>query len=248
MIPLEEDLFGAKFRTGLYTLLGAVGLLLAIACANIAQLLLARGAARDREVAVRAALGASRGRVVAQMLTESVLLALAGGAVGLLCALWGVQTLVRLLPPYTARLPEIALDGRVVFFGFLLSLATAAAFGLLPALSTSRAGFGQALRAASTRTAGGGRRARLQAGLVASEVALALVLLAGAGLVVKSLALLRRVDPGFRPQHVLTMRLDLPDRRVRQRRSDARLLSPAASSGWARCRASAPRERSRRSR
>ncbi len=211
VIPLEEDLFGAKFRTGLYTLLGAVGLLLVIACANIAQLLLARGAARDREVAVRAALGASRGRVVAQMLTESVLLALAGGAVGLLCALWGVQTLVRLLPPYTARLPEIALDGRVVFFGFLLSLVTATAFGLLPALSTSRAGFGQALRAASARTAGGGRRARLQAGLVASEVALALVLLAGAGLVVKSLALLRRVDPGFRPQHVLTMRLDLPD-------------------------------------
>jgi len=212
VIPLEEDLFGAKFRTGLYALLGAVGLLLAIACANIAQLLLARGAARDREVAVRAALGASRGRVVAQMLTESILLALGGGALGLLCALWGVQTLVRVLPPYTARLPEIALDGRVVFFGFVTSLATAAAFGILPALSASRAGFGQALRAASARTTGGGRRARLQAGLVASEVALALVLLAGAGLVVKSLALLRHVDPGFRPQHVLTMRLDLPDR------------------------------------
>jgi putative ABC transport system permease protein len=212
VVPLLEDLYGAKFRVGLYSLLAAVVLVLTIACANIAQLLLSRSAAREREIAVRVALGASRARIVRQMLTESVLLAAGGGALGILAAVWGLQAFVRLLPQDLARLPEIGLDGRVFAFSVLMALATAAAFGLLPALHASRAGFSEALRSASSRGAPGGRRARIQAILVASEVALAVVLLSGAGLLAKSLLLLRRVDPGFRSDHVLTMRLDLPDR------------------------------------
>jgi len=187
-------------------------LVLTIACANIAQLLLSRSAAREREVAVRVALGASRTRIVRQLMTESVLLAGAGGALGILAAVWGLQIFVKMLPQDLARLPEIGLDARVVGFGLLLSFATAVSFGLLPAVHASRSGFSEAMRSAASRGAAGGRRARLQAILVASEVALALVLLSGAGLLAKSLLLLRRVDPGFRPDHVLTMRLDLPDR------------------------------------
>ncbi len=212
VVPLPEDLFGEKFRVGLYGLLGAVGLVLAIACANLAQLLLARSAAREREVAVRAALGASRARIVRQMLTEHALLALAGGVAGLGAAVWGLQAFVHFLPPDTARLSEIGLNARVIAFSLGLSLATAAAFGLLPALHASRSGFSDALRAASFRGAAGGRRARIQALLVGSEVAFALVLLAGAGLLAKSLLLLAGVDPGLRPDRVLTMRIDLPER------------------------------------
>jgi len=233
VVPLTEDLYGAKFRVGLYSLLAAVALVLTIACANIAQLLLSRSAAREREVAVRVALGASRSRIVRQMLTESFLLAAGGGALGILGAVWGLQAFIRVLPQDLARLPEIGLDARVFAFSLLMSLATAAAFGVLPALHASRAGFSEALRSASSRGAPGGRRARLQAILVASEVALALVLLAGTELLAKSLVLLRRVDPGFRTDHVLTMRLDLPDREfdtdAKIRRFDAVLLERLAA-------------------
>ncbi len=216
VVPLTEDLYGKKFRVGLYSLLGAVVLVLAIACANIAQLLLSRSAAREREVAVRVALGASGSRIVRQMLTEHLLLAAAGGAIGLVGAVWGVQAFIRFLPQDLARLPEVGLDARVFGFGLLMSLVTAAAFGLLPALHASKAGFSEALRSASTRGAPGGRRARIQAILVASEVALALVLLAGAGLLAKSLLKLKQVDPGFRSDHLLVMRMDLPDRQFDQ--------------------------------
>jgi putative ABC transport system permease protein len=216
VIRLEDDLFGKKFRVGLLTLLGAVALVLAIGCANIAQLLLARSGAREREFAVRTALGASRAILVRQMLTESALLAAAGGAAGLLVAVGGVDGFLKLLPQGTARLPEIRLDARVFLFGLLVSAASAAAVGLLPALHASRGGFGESLRDSSSRTAAGGRRRRLQALLVASEVALAIVLLSGAGLLVKSLSHLRRVDPGFRPAGVVTLQVDLPEREYPQ--------------------------------
>ncbi|HYB53892.1 MAG TPA: ABC transporter permease, partial [Thermoanaerobaculia bacterium] len=204
VLGAADDLFGKEFRAGLFALLGAVALVLLIGCANIAQLLLMRAGGREREFAIRAALGASRARVARQMLAECALLAASGGATGLLLAVWGIEGLKRLLPADTARLPEIRLDGRVALFGILLSAATAVAVGLLPALHASRGDFGDALRDASSRGTTGGRRRRLQALLVTSEVALALVLLAGAGLLVKSLWRLRRVDPGFRPAGVLT--------------------------------------------
>ncbi len=212
VIRASDDLFGKQFRVGLFTLLAAVVLVLVIACANIAQLLLTRAGGREREFAIRTALGASRARVVRPMLAESALLAGAGGALGLLLAIWGVEGFLRLLPPGTARLPEIRLDARVFLFGFLLSAATAAAVGILPALHASRGGFSESLREASARGAAGGRRRRIQALLVTSEVALALVLLSGAGLLVKSLSRLRQVDPGFRAAGVVTMQVDLPER------------------------------------
>jgi putative ABC transport system permease protein len=211
VLRMTDDLFGGKFRTGLFTLLAAVGLVLLIACANIAQLLLVRGAAREREMAVRAALGASRARVVRQMLTEHLLLAFVGGGLGLLLSAWGVEIFVRLLPQDTARLPEVGLDARVSLFGLALSAATAVAFGLLPALHVSRAGLSGPLQAASVRGTPGRRRVRVQALLVATEVALALVVLSGAGLLAKSLSRLRLVDPGFRAEGVLTARIDLAE-------------------------------------
>ncbi|HEY6931384.1 MAG TPA: ABC transporter permease, partial [Thermoanaerobaculia bacterium] len=212
VLRVEDDLFGKKFRVGLFLLLGAVALVLGIGCANIAQLFFARAGAREREFAVRIALGASRARIVRQLLTESAVLAAAGGAAGFLLSIWGVAGFLRLLPQGTARTPEIRLDARVFFFGLLVSAVCAAAVGLLPALHASRGRFGESLRDASPRTSGGGRRRKLQTALVASEVAIAIVLLSGAGLLVKSLWRLRDVDPGFRSEGVLTMQIDLPER------------------------------------
>jgi putative ABC transport system permease protein len=211
-VAFSDDLFDDRFRVGLMTLLGSVGLVLLIGCANIAQLLLSRARTREREVAVRTALGASRSRIVRQMLTECLVLALLGGGLGLLLAVWGVEAFGRLLPEGTARLSELHLDGRVFFFGIAVSVGTAAAFGLLPSLQASRAGFAAALQDASSRGGTGGRRHGLQGFLVASEVALALVLLVGAGLLAKSLSLLRQVDPGFQARNVLTMEIDLAER------------------------------------
>ncbi|MEX1245555.1 MAG: ABC transporter permease [Thermoanaerobaculia bacterium] len=206
-----DDLYDDRFRLGLLTLFGAVGLVLAIGCANIAQLLLGRARTREREVAVRTALGASRARIVRQMLTESLALALLGGVLGIVVAFWGVDAFARWLPEGTARLPEIRLDGGVLIFGLALSALTAIVFGLLPALQASRASFVDTLRHASAR-GGTGRRQPLQGLLVASEVALSLVLLAGAGLLGKSLSHLRHVDSGFRGQNVATMSVDLSER------------------------------------
>jgi putative ABC transport system permease protein len=212
VLRLEDDLFGKKFRVGLIMLLGAVALVLGIGCANIAQLLLARAGAREREFAVRVALGASRARIVRQMLTESAVLAAAGGAVGFFLSIWGVAGFLRLLPQGTARMPEVHLDLRVFLFGLAISAASAAAIGLLPALHASRGDFGDSLRDASSRSSAGGRRRRVQALLIAGEVAIAIVLLSSAGLLVKSLSALRRVDPGFRAEGVVTMQIDLPER------------------------------------
>jgi putative ABC transport system permease protein len=205
--PLLEARVGAA-RRPLLALLGGVGLLLLIACANVANLLLARGTVRARELAVRAALGASRARLVRQLLTESLLLASAAAALGVLLAGWGVHALLALAPEGLPRVQEIALDGRVVGFAAALVVATALVFGLAPALATTRPDLHGTLKETG-RTIGQGRH-RLRSGLVVIEVAVAVVLLSGTGLLVRSFDRLRHVDRGFDPSGALAVNLTLP--------------------------------------
>jgi putative ABC transport system permease protein len=209
--PLREQLSGV-LRPSLLVLFGAVGFLLLIACANVTNLLLARATARQREVAVRAALGAGRGRIVRQLLTESVILALAAGLVGAGVAAWGIEVLVRLSPPELGDLPPVAINLPVLAFALALSFATGVIFGLAPALAATRVDLGAALKEGG-RDSGGPRRHRLRGALVVLETALALMLLVGAGLLAKSYARLAAVDPGFDPERVLTLRVSLPSAR-----------------------------------
>ena len=206
--PLLDDFVG-NLKPTLLLLAGAVGFVLLIACANVANLLLARAATRRQEMAVRLALGARRGRLVRQLLTESVLLALAGGVAGLLLAMWGVQLLLRFVPDSLPRLASVSLDGRVLAFTTMVSLSTGVIFGLAPALQATQADVNDALRE-SARTGGGVRQQRLRSAFVVAEIALALVLLAGAGLTLKSFWRLQAVDSGFRSDGVLTLRMLLP--------------------------------------
>jgi putative ABC transport system permease protein len=200
-------------RPTLLVLLGAVGFVLLLACANVANLLLARATVRQRELSIRVALGASRGRVIRQMLTESVLLSLFGGGIGVLLALWGLDALRGLLPAEIARVADIGIDLRVLGFTAGVSVLTGVIFGIIPALHASGPNPNEALKDAGARTTGGGARQRARNVLVAGEIAVAMLLLVGAGLMLKSFARLTEVRPGFRAERVTMGMIHLPDTR-----------------------------------
>ena len=205
VLPLHQKVVGGV-RPLLLVLLGAVGCVLLISCVNVANLLLVRASGRNREMAVRQALGASRLRLARQMLTESLLLSGLGGAAGLALAFWATQALTANLPAETLpRQQAIGLDGRALAFTTLMALLTGLVFGLAPALQAGRADLNSGLKEGGRDAAGGGRARRVRSLLVVAEVALALVLLIGAGLMIRSFAQLQRVDPGFDPSNLLTM-------------------------------------------
>jgi len=206
---LNELLVG-DVRGGLIVLLAAVGFVLLIACANVANLLLSRAAARTRELSIRAALGAARWRIARQLLTESVLLGVAGGAAGLLFGAWGMGLLVNYGPQQLPRLDEVTLDGRVLAFTAAIAILTGILFGLAPVVQLAAGNLHDMLKSGARGSSGGVRRQRTRSVLVVCEVALSLVLLVGAGLLLRSFNRLARVDPGFRTHHVLTFSVSLP--------------------------------------
>ncbi len=208
VISLEDQMVGS-IRPALMILMAAVGFVLIVACANVANLMLARALSREREIAIRAALGASRLRIIRQLLTESLLLALAGGALGLMLAYWLVEVLISFSPPSIYRIEEVGIDRYALLFTLAVSAATSLVFGLVPALKVSRVDLQQSLKSASKGAIAVGSK-RMRNALVVTEVALTVVLLAGAGLLIKSFWLLIRVDPGFKAENVLTMQLSLP--------------------------------------
>ncbi len=214
LVPMHEEIVG-EVKRPLMILLGAVCFVLLIACANVANLLLTRAASRQKELAIRVALGAGRGRIVRQMLTESMLLGVAGGAAGLLLAAWGVDLLHTLAPSNVPRVTLVSLDGRVLLYAIGASLLTGLAFGMAPAFQgASRTG--DALKEGGRTGSEGSRGRRLRSALAVVEIATALVLLVGAGLLVRSFMAMSRVDLGFEARRVLALRLDLPRAKYRE--------------------------------
>src|SRR5947209_7121703 len=210
--PLHEELVG-DIKPVLLVLLGAVGFVLLIACANVANLLLARAAVREKEIALRLALGASRSRLTRQFLTESVLLALFGAGLGLLLALAGIRVLRTFIPVTIAQVETISIDGKVLVFTALLALLTGIVFGLAPAMHASHSNLNDSLKEGGRDSAIGKKGNRLRDLLVVGEIAVSFILLIGAGLLINSFLHLRNLDPGFRADHLLTMKVDLSELR-----------------------------------
>jgi putative ABC transport system permease protein len=208
-VPLREELAG-DVRPAIFMLVGAVCFVLLIACANVANLLLSRATGRRRELAMRIALGATRGRVMQQMLAESILLAMFAGAAGLLLSVWGTKFLATLIPNGIAPMTGTGVDGRVLLFTLVISLSTGIVFGIIPASRVSQFHLAYSLKQGGSRNGVGSGGHRLRDALVISEVALAIVLLTGAALMIRSLQNLYHLDPGFRADHVLVMRTPLP--------------------------------------
>src|SRR5229473_2277419 len=226
VVPMREQ-FTGDLRTPLLVLLGAVGLVLLIACANVANLMLMRSSARHREMAIRTSLGATRGRIVRQLLVESMLLGITGGALGLLFAVWVKDLLLAMLPENmsVAKVNSVTIDQNVLAFTVILSLATGLLFGLLPALRASRPDLSDTLKEGGRAISASLRRNQMRAALVAGEMAVALVLLIGAGLLIKSFVRLENVAPGFQPDRILSMRIGLTGPRyAKPEQSSAGLL------------------------
>lgn len=208
--PLHEEIVG-DMKPALLVLLGAVAFVLLIACANVANLLLARAAARHKEIALRLALGADRARLTKQLLVESVMLSLLGGAVGLLFAYAGLQVLTRFIPPDVAHAEGIAIDGKVLGFTLIIAIVTGLIFGLAPASQASHFNLNDTLKEGGRDAGAGVRGKRLRSTLVIAEVAVSFILLIGAGLLINSFMHLRNLDPGFRVDHLLTLNIDLSE-------------------------------------
>ena len=205
---MRDDMV-SNVQLTLYLLLGAVTLVLLIACANVANLLLAKSTTRTREIAIRAAVGASRARIIRQLITESLLLALLSAGAGLILAVWGSAALVALAPKNVPRLAETSIDGWVLAFTLGLSVISSLLFGLAPALHASRVDLNDALKQGGGRAVMGGG-GRIRAALVVAEIALSVILLAGAGLLIKSFNALNSVALGYHPEHVLVMETSVP--------------------------------------
>lgn len=228
--PLRDSLVSGV-HSSLLVLLGAVSLVLLIACGNVANLLLARAAGRRREIAIRAAIGAGRGRIVRQLLTESTMLAMGGGAAGLALGLVGVRGLLAVSPGNIPRIgvtgSGVTVDWRVLLFALAVSLGTGMLFGLIPALGASRSDLGLVLKESGGRAFTGFRQNRVRSGLVIGEVLLAVVLLIGAGLLIRTFVALRNVNAGFDPHGVLTMQMSLTDQRFTRTATVAQLVRDA---------------------
>jgi predicted permease len=221
LVPMHEEIVG-DVRQPLLILLGAVCFVLLIACANVANLLLTRAASRQKELAIRAALGAGRRRLIRQMLTESLVLAFAGGIAGLLVAAWGLQTLQSLAPSNVPRLSSVRIDVPVILYTALATLVTGVLFGLAPILQGAATSAGESLKEGGRAGSEGGRGRRMRSAVAVVEIAVALVLLIGAGLLVRTFMAMNRVDLGFEPRNVLAMRIDLPGARYSD---DARVVN-----------------------